>query len=127
MPFDLDDWISDVGADVVDRFYTPGVVLTDPERLVYEVWILDTECRNGGLSQYFGNRGIEQWQSLESVLEAAGFESFRPFAEKVRDLIAGAGDPFLAICHAGNEAEDLWYAYQRAVVAQVRERVGDAP
>lgn len=120
LPWDLEDWITDVGANVVDKRYADPTSLTSTEQLVYEIWLLDTEARNGGLSQYFCNHGLPQWNSCLAITESTCLKSFAPFAAAVNALIAGTEDPYLAINARGDEAENLWYPYQTSVVEELR-------
>jgi len=119
LSWDLEDWITDVGADLLDRHFLDPGSLTPVEALVYEVWLLDTEARNGGVSQYFCNHGIAQWQRC--VEKAAGLRAFQPFVEAVEKIIQGSPDPYLAINSAGRDAEDLWFKYQKRVVQELQQ------
>lgn len=56
----LEDWLTDAGDRVVRKLAAGVGALSSEERLVFEVWLLDTEARNGGLSQYFANHGLGQ-------------------------------------------------------------------
>lgn len=59
LPRDLDDWLTEAGDRVVHKMAAGRPEALRPmERLVYEVWLFDTETRNGGASQYFCNRGM---------------------------------------------------------------------
>ena len=49
LSWDLGDWITDAGADVLDKRLADPMGLTPAESVVYEIWLLDTEARNGGL------------------------------------------------------------------------------
>jgi hypothetical protein len=125
LPWDLEDWITDVGADLLDRRILDPQSLTPIEALVYEVWLLDTEARNGGVSQYFCNRGITQWQRC--VAKAAGLRSFQPFVEAVENIIQGNPDPYQAFRAGGNDAEDIWFKYQKQVVTELKQAYASAP
>jgi hypothetical protein len=120
LPWHLEDWITDVGANVLDKRLASPDSLSHLENLIYEVWLLDTEARNGGLSQYFGNHGLSQWQSCLAATEAVGLKSFVPFANAVASLISETEEPYLAIVKQGDEAEDLWYGYQASVVEELQ-------
>jgi len=126
LPFDLEDWLTDAGDSVVRKLASSSeAALTDRERLVYEIWLLDTEARNGGLSQYFCNCGLKQWNSCVALASAAALPSFPAFADRVNDLLRRDPDPYLAILNA--DADDLWYDHQTAVVSELRSAVGGAP
>jgi hypothetical protein len=120
MDWDLEDWITDVGANMVDKRIRDSTSLNSIERLVYEIWLLDTEARNGGLSQYFGNHGLEQWRGCVDLAAAEGLETFAPFARSVNALIAGSSDPYKTLAHGDRDHEDLWYSFQPAAVRELR-------
>src|SRR5579862_5699645 len=97
LPSNLEDWLTEQGDKIVREAAENGFeVLTSPERLLYELWLFDTEQRNGGVSQYFCNRSINQWDSL---CELARFllPSFAPFAAEVNQIVARSADPYQAI------------------------------
>ena len=74
------------------------------EELIYEIWLLDTEARNGGLSQYFCNRGLSQWQRCVAAASSDAIPSFFPFAERVAAFLRINPDPYLAIVSGGRKA-----------------------
>ena len=60
-----ENWLTHEGGRIVRKVAAKGPdPLDERERLVYEVWLFDTEQRNGGVSQYFCNRSLDQWQTL---------------------------------------------------------------
>jgi len=120
MPWNLEDWITDAGADVLDKRMAGPDTLSPVEELLYQIWLLDTEARNGGLSQYFCNHGLAQWHACEKATLAGGLSTFAPFAEALNGILAGALDPYTAIRERGDVAEDLWFKYQPAVVQQLK-------
>ena len=124
LSWDLEDWITDVGADLLDRHFLNPESLTPIEALVYEIWLLDTEARNGGVSQYFCNHGITQWQSC--VAKAKALRSFQPFVEAVEKIIQASPDPYRAINSSGRDAEDLWFKYQKQVVLELKQLYASA-
>lgn len=126
LPWDLEDWITDVGANALERRLA-GHTLSPTDQLVYEIWLLDTEARNGGLSQYFCNHGRSQWESCVAAAKHASLSSFEPFALAVASLISNSSDPYSAIREGGDAAEDLWFHHQSAVVRALREFCQDAP
>jgi len=79
--FDLTDWLLDAGEEVAKRSQALGSLdaLTPVERLVYEFWIFDMEQQNGGVSQYFFNRSIQQWSILANLAREV-LPSFDAFA-----------------------------------------------
>jgi hypothetical protein len=120
LPWDLEDWITDAGAAVLDKRMSDPTRLSVAESLVYEIWLLDTEARNGGLSQYFCNRGLAQWQSCVAAAKNAGLQAFAPFERELDAVIARSPDPYSAIRERGDAAEDLWFVHQHAVVQALR-------
>ena len=101
-----------------------GQTLTPMEQIVYEIWLLDTQARNGGLSQYFCNCGLEQWHSCTAAASAADLTSFRPFAEQLGMLIAGARDPSKALIKKGRAGDEVYDVHSNHIVRQLRERFG---
>jgi len=126
LPWDLEDWITDVGASVLDKRLA-GHALSPADQLVYEIWLLDTEARNGGLSQYFCNHGRSQWESCVAAARDASLSNFGPFAQALESIIANSSDPYSAIRERGDAAEDLWFHHQSAMVHELREFCQDAP
>jgi len=120
LSWELEDWITDVGANVLDKRIANPASLSPKEALVYEIWLLDTEARNGGLSQYFCNHGIEQWQCCEAVAKQADLASFVPFAAALNSIVGGSSDPYSAVQEKGDAAEDLWFKHQSSVVNELR-------
>lgn len=124
LPWDLEDWLTDVGDQVVCRKASEGdAALTAREKLIYEIWLLDTEVRNGGISQYFANRGMKQWEQCTALANAWPLSSFSPFARRVSDLLTGNADPYLALMARDAEATEVYYAYQIPIVTELREAV----
>lgn len=120
LPWDLEDWLTDEGAKVVEKAAAKTVAaLNEREHLLYEFWLLDTEQRNGGLSQYFYNRGLARWQTL-SALAAATMPSFAEFAAKVNDVVVGSGDRCQALVGSSVDI-DAWYdSHQVRLVSELR-------
>ena len=121
MPDHLEDWLTDTGADVIRKRIGDPSSLSPSECLVYEIWLLDTEARNGGLSQYFCNRGLAHWNDCVALAQIAGLEPFAPFARAVDVLIAGHEDPYAAIIDSPG-GDSLWYDHQAAVVEELHGR-----
>ena len=119
LPGNLEDWLTDEGDRVV-RARAANLPLSTVDQLIYEVWLLDTEARNGGLSQYFLNHGRAQWQSCSRAASAGLTPSFIPFAAEVEGMIRGADDPYEAISALGCSTENAWEHYHVAVVAELK-------
>ncbi|GAD22576.1 DUF4375 domain-containing protein [Acidovorax sp. MR-S7] len=126
LPWNLEDWITDAGADVLEKHDADASSLSAIENAVYQVWLLDTEARNGGLSQYFCNHGRQQWAACQAAIAAVGLTSFPAFARALNAIVAGAEDPYAAIRQQGDPAEDLWYGYQSAIVQELKEAYNSA-
>ena len=68
LPWDLEDWLTEVGGQVVEKQAALGdSSLSKQDQLILAIWLLDTEARNGGLSQYFANHGVEQWEKCVAL------------------------------------------------------------
>ena len=120
LPWDLEDWITDVGADILDKRCANPQSLSPIDGLIYEIWLLDTEARNGGLSQYFSNHGLAQWKSCCAAVSLLGLNSFSSFEVEVNSMISGAADPYREINARGDMAENLWYLHQCKVVKELQ-------
>ena len=124
LPLDLEDWLTEEGGNVVERAAAVNSpdALTARHRLLYEFWLFDTEQRNGGVSQYFCNRGLEQWDTL-SRLAAPAIPSFQRFASKVNEVVGRSGDPYWAIIQSDVDL-DAWYARNQVeLVTELRAAV----
>ncbi|WP_133680728.1 DMP19 family protein [Paludibacterium purpuratum] len=115
----LEDWLTEAGAVVVAKRQVDAASLSPSEQIIYEIWLLDTETRNGGLSQYFGNRGPAQWQRCVAAANFANLSSFRLFAAEVGAFIDSSEDAYQAFVQQGADAENLWYKYQLPVVTEL--------
>lgn len=126
LPWDLEDWLTDEGDRLVrlDPETQPDWPMLD--KATYEVWLLDTEARNGGLSQYFFNNGHAQWNSCQSAVQACGIAEFSAFAEAVNAVVSTHADPGAEILRRGAAADGLWAEHQALVVAALRRRTGEA-
>lgn len=123
LPRDLEEWLTEEGDRVV-RMHIQNVELSPRDRLIYEIWLLDTESRNGGLSQYFANRGIDQWRNCVAAASSGATPSFIPFASEVAAMIGGGDDPYQALVKLGRGAEETWDKYNEAVVSELRSCQG---
>ena len=119
LPPYLEDWLTDEG-DRVCRVQQAKLPLSTTDRVIYEIWLLDTEARNGGLSQYFANRGKPQWQSCCRAASMGMTPSFAPFAAEVDRILGNGRDPYEAINSRGRIAEELWEEYDVAVVSELK-------
>jgi hypothetical protein len=120
LPGHLEDWLTDEGDKVVFKIAELGCSgLVSRERLLYEVWLFDTEQRNGGVSQYFCNRGLEQWQSL-CELTKLSLPTFAPFAAAVNQIVAGSGDPYREVVRLGIDLDARYEEIQAELISELR-------
>ncbi len=109
------------GGAIVDK-RAAGQSLSPMEQVVYEIWALDTQARNGGLSQYFCNYGLERWCGCIASAIAVGLTSFGPFAQQVGTLIAGTRDPYKALIKKGSAGDEIYAAHSSHIVRKLREK-----
>ena len=121
LPNDLNEWLSDTDSIIVDR-RAAGAVLSPIEQLIYEIWLLDTQKRNGGLSQYFCNCGLEQWRQCIVAANDVGLSSFMRFATQVNALIAGSKDPYKVLIKRGHVGDDIYDEHSSRIVRELREK-----
>jgi hypothetical protein len=127
LPWELEDWLTDEGDKVVRKAAAANSfdALDAGERLLYEVWLFDTEQRNGGVSQYFSNRGRQQWDAL-SRLATPALSSFAAFAAKVDAVLGPSEDPYRAVIDSDVDL-DAWYReHQVCLVTELRSAVRTA-
>ena len=120
LPNDLEDWLTDEGDRVIHKM-AAGETCSDADLAIYEIWLLDTETRNGGVAQYFGNRGREQWQSLSNVADTRGFIALTKFIDAVESVIANATDPYDAIIDSDVDLDGQYHEIQTAIVTELRD------
>ncbi len=121
MPWELEDWLTDSGDRVLHRTADFGwSALSEAEQLIHSIWVLDTEIRNGGLSQYFLNRGVDEWRRLRELSRKVGLLSFESFASHVDQMILASDDPYSAIQNAPDDFDEEYYAMQEHMIGEVR-------
>jgi len=125
LPRDLEDWLTEEGGRIVEKAVKMGGEdrLDERERLLHEVWLLDTEQRNGGLSQYFCNWGLERWRTL-ARLAAPALPSFARFTAKIDAVVQESSDPYEAILACGVSLDGWYEEWQTQLVPELRVRVG---
>jgi hypothetical protein len=122
--WDLEDWLLDAGEQVTHKLIEHGLAsLTPVERLVREFWLMDNQTRNGGVSQYFCNLGLEQWQSLREAWEAADVPGLWPIIAEIERLTASYDDPYLAALAASPAIEEFYELHQQQVKAELKRLV----
>ncbi len=119
--WDLEDWLLTAGEGAERKRISNGYESLSPtERLVREVWVFDMETRNGGVSQYFCNHGLAQWQALRDAWLVDEVPSLEPIITEVERVIGGAADPYLATLGASPGIEAFYEAHQPSVLAKLR-------
>lgn len=117
-PWELEDWLTEVGNAVVAKRHDRGPEMLSPsELLLLEFWEFDTQQRNGGVSQYFCNNPIDRWQRLCSLVKPRS-PTFAEFTDLVDAVIEGADDTYEAVIES---AVDLDERYLNGWVPIVRE------
>ena len=122
MPWDLEDWLTETGDRIVNKIADSGKeTLTAHDCLIYEIWVFDIETRNGGVSQYFGNRGLEQWESLRSASQGFALPSLMQFMQEVDRLCGDTPDPYAVALAASPPLEEAyWRSHQTGIVDELR-------
>jgi hypothetical protein len=122
MPWDLEDWLTEIGDRVVRKIAVSGLdSLTPKEQLIYEVWAFDTDTRNGGVSHYFGNRGIAQWKSMRAASQPWVVPRLNKFMDDVDKLISQGSDPEVIARRASPPIEEVyWSSHQSGIVEELR-------
>jgi hypothetical protein len=126
LPWELEDWLTAEGDRVVRGTAEDESTRSMVDQAIYELWLLDTETRNGGLSQYFYNHSLKQWEACQQSVRNLGLTTFAPFASAVNEIVEIAAEPGATIQQRGQTAEDLWQSHQLGVVAELRARVLEA-
>src|SRR5262245_28596001 len=123
LPWDLENWLTDAGDEVVCKAAERGTESLDSrERLIYEVWLFDTEQRNGGVSQYFLNRGLKQWDALCAAALPV-LSSFAPFATAVSQAVGRSEDPCQAVMNSSVDLDAHYYQYQIRLATELKAQV----
>jgi hypothetical protein len=124
MSWDLEDWLTAAGDQVIHKAAASGSeTLTPMEQLIYEIWVFDTETRNGGVSQYFGNRGMARWQNMRAVSECWNMPRLKQFLDKVDLLINEGADPYAVALATSPPIENIYWSYQTGIVDELRSLV----
>ena len=96
-----------------------GAALTPAECLLREVWLLDAERQNGGLSQYFCNWGRKRWDGV-SRLARVSLPAFASFAGAVEDVVRASADPYGSVLAAERTLNALCDRARGTLIAQLR-------
>lgn len=124
MSWDLEDWLTDEGDRVVLKMQEIGYDnLTDQDKLLYEVWLLDTETRNGGISQYFCNWQRVRWNALLRLMPVDCMPTLAHFSNAVDMVIGDAVDPCENAWKSDMKMFDFYYQLQTDIVTELRSVV----
>jgi hypothetical protein len=116
---ELDDWLTEAGDSIVKKAQASGrASLTDYDRAVHDLWLLDTEARNGGVSQFFCNWGREGWNRLVESCRCIKLPAFHEFAVVVAGVIGDVSDPYGAVLTSN--LDDVYGRSRSAIVAELR-------
>lgn len=123
--WELEDWLLEAGEQVSRKSLAQGAAsLTRAERLLGEIWLLDMETRNGGVSQFFCNHGLARWRSLCEAWSAEDVPSLGPIIAAIDRIIAGCDDPYVATLNASPGLEDLYECHQAPMKTELRRFAG---
>jgi hypothetical protein len=122
--FALTDWLLDAGEGVARKSGATGgfEALTPIERLLYELWIFDIEQQNGGVSQYFCNRSIQQWNTI-STLGRPFLPSFNAFALTVESVIGESPAPYQSVIDSGINLDEQYEAIRVPSLSELQSLV----
>lgn len=120
---ELETWLTEEGDRIVRLATTNGyTALTSDQQLTYQVWLFDTEQRNGGVSQYFCNRGIEQWGELQQVAMPSS-PAFASFAALVNQVICNTTDAYKTILTSPTDLDAAYITRRAQIFEDIRNRL----
>jgi hypothetical protein len=128
---DLMRWFADAGERAERRHASDGAeYLSKGEKLVYELWLLDTDVQKGGVAQYVATQGLQQWRHCVALVPHA-IPSFLRFAERVDWMLRFDPDPTgrgtVASVANGAEADKLYRELRTSIVAELRDVIEPPP
>ena len=127
LPWDLEDWLTDEGDRIVTKKAKSGFQsLSEVERAIYEIWLLDSETRNGGVSQYFANQDRERWDAIVQIASTEIVLALRPFVATVMAVIANADDAYDVAINSPVDFDHVYEQHQIAIVTELRDLVARA-
>jgi len=119
---ELENWLTVEGDKIVRKAAANGLnVLDARERLIYEMWLFDTEQRNGGVSQYFCNRGLKQWNTL-SIIASPALPSFVSFATLVNQVVGRSTDPYHTIINSDANLDAHYDKHRVRLLTELKVR-----
>jgi hypothetical protein len=144
---ELEDWLTEIGDQVVRKEAAFGInSLSALERGVHEVWLIDTEVRNGGVFQYFFNHGKEQWDALVNAAKKSDLPSLTEFIQRAQvhlpdvisvvesdrgtkydDLFSRYIDLRKTVEEAVHKLDGLYDEYQLKIVGELKSKVDECP
>src|SRR4029453_12463075 len=118
-PVNLMAWFADAGNRAEAKRATNGdASLSKPEKLIYELWLVDTKVQGGGLFWKFFKPGLQQWRHCVALIPQT-IPSFLRFAQRVDGLLCIDPDPsgpgLLASVANAAEADQL-YRHDRGTI-----------
>jgi len=128
LPASLENWFAEASARIEGKRQTGGnVSLSKDERLVYELWLLDTEIRKGGLTLYFANHGLEQWEHCVALASEIipTFARFASMIDKLRSPdsdLSGIG--LTAALGSAGRAQRLYHMCRAAIITELHDAIG---
>jgi hypothetical protein len=120
--WELEQWLLDTGEKVTLKLMAEGPAsLSLIERFLREVWILDIQTSNGGVSQFFCNYGLSHWNALKESWPSRDVPGLGPIIIEIDRVIAGAEDPYLATLDASPGIEDVYDVHSSRMKAELRD------
>lgn len=120
-PLELENWIVGEGDRIIRKAADTSLnALEARDQLIYEIWLFDTEQRNGGVSQYFCNRGLERWETL-SKMALPAVPSFGPFADVVNRVVSRSIDPYQTILNSDVDLDACYEKCRTNLLLELKE------
>jgi hypothetical protein len=120
LPWDLEDWLS----ETADRVLAAPQPWPELDQLFREVWLFDTQYRNGGVSQYFSNYP-ERWCQLVQLTEVF-LPRFSPVTEAILRIVSNAKDPYAATLARDEELGAVYETHRAEALTRLKETMSAA-
>jgi len=122
---DLMRWFADAGERAERKVDSNGgEYLSKGEKLIYELWLLETVLQKGEVSLYFATRGLQHWRHCVASIPHT-IPSFLRFAERVDSMLRFDRDPTgrgtVASVANGAEADRLYRELRNSIVSELRD------